>query len=347
MDAVPCGIVIIGEDGKIALVNREAEDLFGYARAELIGSAVEVLLPERLRDLHESHRRGFFAAPLRRLMGESRELTARRKDGSEFPVEIGLSPMPGESGSLVLAAVTDITQRNALQLALRNAHANLEEFTYAASHDLKSPLRGISDLVEWIREDLGPGAPPPVVRNLGRVGDRVQRLEKVIDDLLSYALAGSTSANAVAVEPRALLEEVLEFLSLPAEFQVRLHIAASPFVTTRSPLETILRNLISNAAKHHDRAEGSLSIRVKDVDRYCVFTIADDGPGIPVASQEQVFQMFHTRSADKGEHSGIGLALSRRLAESNGGRIQLESGGTRGATFHVWWPRFQGRTAHE
>jgi PAS domain S-box-containing protein len=344
VEAAPCGMVMIDAQGGIVLVNPQAETMFGYARDELIGSRLEILLPERFRGAHGAHRLDFAAVPSMRQMGVGRDLTARRKDGSEFPVEIGLSPVPGEDDGLVLATVTDITRRKAMQLELRQANSNLEEFTYAASHDLKSPLRGISDLVEWIVEDLGGAEPQEVSRNLGRVRDRVQRLERVIDDLLAYAHAGTTFTDAVQVDLDGLLGGILELLPRPAGFNVSVNIKAKPFITNKAPLESVLRNLINNAFKHHDRVSGEITIRVEDIGRYCVFTISDDGPGIPPTSQERVFRIFQTLAADGHDHSGIGLALSKRLVEAHGGWIKLDStAGTRGTSFHVWWPRFQYR----
>jgi PAS domain S-box-containing protein len=344
VEAAPCGMVMIDADGSIVLVNPQAESMFGYARAELIGNSLEILLPERFRSAHGGHRQHFAAAPSIRQMGVGRDLTARRKDGSEFPVEIGLNPVPGDDSGLVLAAVTDITRRKAMQLELRQANANLEEFTYAASHDLKSPLRGISDLVEWIVEDLGGAAPQEVSRNLGRIRDRIQRLEMVIDDLLAYARAGTAFTDAVQVDLQGLLTGILELLPRPSGIAISLQITARPFVTNKAPLESVLRNLISNAIKHHDLPTGRISIGVADVGRYCVFTVADDGPGIPLASQERVFRLFQTLGTEGRQHSGIGLALSKRLVEAHGGWIKLDSAaGTRGSAFNVWWPRFQYR----
>jgi len=344
VEAAPCGMVMIDAHGAIVLVNPQAESMFGYASDELIGNSLEILLPERFEAAHREHRRNFSVAASMRQMGVGRDLTARRKDGSEFPVEIGLNPVPGEEGGLVLAAVTDITRRKAMQLELRQANANLEEFTYAASHDLKSPLRGIADLVEWIVEDLGGAEPQEVSRNLGRIRDRIQRLERVIDDLLAYARAGTTFTDAVQVDLEGLLAGILELLPRPPEFAVSLEIKAQPFITNKAPLESVLRNLINNAFRHHDLPVGHIAIGVADIGRYCVFTVKDDGPGIPPASQERVFRIFQTLGADTHEHSGIGLALSKRLVEAHGGWIKLEStAGVRGTAFHVWWPRFQYR----
>ncbi|HEY6924752.1 MAG TPA: PAS domain-containing sensor histidine kinase [Steroidobacteraceae bacterium] len=340
VEAAPCGMVMIDASGRIVLVNPQMEVLFGYAGPELIGAPLEMLLPERLREAHGKHRRAFAAAPTIRQMGVGRDLTARRKDGSEFPVEIGLNPVAGDDGGLVLAAVTDITLRKSMELELQQANANLEEFTYAASHDLKSPLRGISDLIEWIEEDIGTSASPEVTRNLGRVSTRIQRLEQIIDDLLKYARAGTRSVEAVTVDPRALLTEILEIQTMPPGLRINTQVDAAPFVTSKTPLATALRNIISNAVKHHDLPNGSVELRVEEVDRYCVFTVSDDGPGIPEAAQQRVFRMFQVLAPAGRGGAGIGLALSKRLVESHGGRITLASrDGVRGTTFQIWWPR--------
>jgi PAS domain S-box-containing protein len=344
VEAAPCGMVMIDAGGRIVLVNPQAELMFGYARTELIGNVLEMLLPERFVATHASHRSAFAAAPSIRQMGVGRDLTARRKDGTEFPVEIGLNPVPGEEGGLVLAAVTDITRRKTMELGLQQANANLEEFSYAASHDLKSPLRGIADLIDWIVEDLGGRETPEVARNIRRVKERIRRLEQIIDDLLIYARAGTTSTDVALVEPRALIEGVLELQPPPPGFQISVRVDAEPFVTTKTPLEAVLRNLIGNAVKHHDRQAGCVEIRVEDAGRYCVFTVSDDGPGIPPAAQERVFRMFQTLSPIHSGGSGIGLALSKRFVEAHGGRIALEAtDGVRGTRFRVWWPRFQWR----
>jgi PAS domain S-box-containing protein len=348
VEAAPCGMIIVEPKGGIVLVNPQTEIMFGYSRSELIGNSLEMLLPERFRADHVAHREGFAGAPSIRHVGANRDLSARRKDGSEFAVEIGLNPVLGEEDGLVLAVVNDVTRRNTMQLSLRQANSNLEEFTYAASHDLKSPLRGIADLMEWIGEDLGGTASPAVTRNLGRVRDRIRRLDRVIDDLLAYAHAGIAHTEAVGIDPRALIAEVVEIIPRAAALRISMQIDAKPFITNKAPLESVLRNLIDNAVKHHDRATGHILVRAEDVGRYCVFTISDDGPGIPPAAQERVFRIFQTLAPGTQQHSGIGLALSKRLVEAHGGWLKLESvSGMRGTAFHVWWPRFQWRKTHD
>jgi PAS domain S-box-containing protein len=342
MEAAPCGMLIVDAGGLIVHTNAQLDELFGYARNELVGKALEVLVPERTRGAHTRLRQTFTQSPSVRQMGTGRDLTAVRRDGGEFPIEIGLSPFAHEGRKAVLATVTDITRRKSMESRLQTVNRDLEEFTYVASHDLKSPLRGIGDLTDWISEELGEQASPGVKHNLERITTRVRRLERIIDDLLHYATAGGTSAEQSLLDPRELLASIIEILAAPPGFRIDIDVRSEPFVTVRTPLETVLRNLISNAVKHHDRTEAHIEISAKDEGPNCVFTVKDDGPGIPPGAQSRVFRMFQTVHSSVRAGSGIGLAVAKRLTEAHGGRITLEvHNGARGSTFQVSWPRFQ------
>ena len=344
VEAAPYGMLMINEEGTILLANPYVTRVFGYTQHELLGRSVELLVPQRYRGHHVAQRQAYGRAPTWRVMGANRDLTGQHKDGSEFPVEIGLSPVVWNGRTVSLAAVVDITQRKGLELELREANAHLEEFTYVASHDLKSPLRGISDLVEWVIEDLG-NASPETKRNLERIQTRVARMERLIQDLLAYARARDTSTALAPIDPSQFVQDIVDLENIPAGFEVDIQISAGPFKAARTPLETVVRNLLSNALKHHDRTSGQIAIRMKDDDSYCHIEVSDDGPGIPSRSQERVFKLFQTVSAAERGGTGIGLALTKRLVESHGGKIRLESDDhARGSTFHVWWPRFERRS---
>jgi signal transduction histidine kinase len=313
---------------------------------ELIGMPVERLVPERYRSAHAGQRASYARAPSLRAMGANRDLTGLHKDGTEFPLEIGLSPVPWQGGTGSLAAVIDISVRKRLELELREANAHLEEFTYVASHDLKSPLRGINDLVEWVSEDLKDSCSPEIRRNLERIQARVSRMERIIEDLLSYARARNATVELTLVDPRELVNAIVELEAPPSGFEVDVQVNARPFRAARVPLETVIRNLFSNAIKHHDRPGGRITIRLAEDDAYCHIEVCDDGPGVPAQAQDRIFKLFQTVSSSERRGSGIGLALSKRLVESHGGKIRLVSEG-RGATFHVWWPRFERRSPND
>jgi signal transduction histidine kinase len=250
---------------------------------------------------------------------------------------------------MTLAVVSDISVRKRLELELRQANDNLQEFSYVASHDLRSPLRGIADLVEWIQADLGAQAAPEVTRNLGRVTLRIQRMERLIDDLLNYARAGRAATEFSAVDLDALVRGILEIQPPPAGFGIDLDLAVPVFQATRIPLETALRNLLSNAVKHHDRPTGRISVTACVDDNFCQISVTDDGPGVPATGRERIFKLFQTLAASERAGSGIGLALTKRLVEIHGGRIEVISpvSDGRGACFRFWWPRFPRRTSDE
>lgn len=344
-DASPYGLLIVDDQGLIAMANPRIAETLGYAVADLLGQPLALLLPERYRPQHPPLMAGYRADGSSRMMGQGRDLSARHRDGSEVPVEIGLSRVRWRRQPMTLAAVTDISTRRQLDLDLRQANAKLEEFTYVASHDLRSPLRGIADLIDWIDADLGEAKPPEVARNLGRVAQRIARLERLIDDLLTYARAGRAATEVEAIDLQALVAGIVELQPLPPGLQLQLDIAVAPFLAPRVPLETTLRNLVGNAVKHHDRPDGRVRVLARDVGGHCVIDVEDDGPGIPAGSAERVFKLFQTLTASQRGSSGLGLAVAKRLVELHGGRIDLESPlqDGRGARFRVRWPRFAWR----
>jgi PAS domain S-box-containing protein len=341
-DASPFGIVMVDDQSRIVMANPRIQEILGYRPEDLLGIALEELIPERYRRGHPQKTAAYRVRPEVRSMGGNRDLTALHKDGKEVPVEIGLSPVVWKGAQMTMAAVTDITLRKKMELDLRQANSNLEEFTHVASHDLSSPLRGIADLVDWVVEDLGDGAPDSVKNNLGRVQARVNRMEQLIRDLLSYARAGKASAEVSIVDPGQMFASILELQPMPAGFTVSTETHVPPFHAAKTPLETVLRNLLSNAVKHHDRDQGHIQVMAEEDDSYCRFTVADDGPGIPESAQERIFRIFQTLSANaRGDSSGIGLAVTKRLVEAHGGCIEVHSkDGCRGSEFQFWWPRF-------
>ena len=283
------------------------------------------------------------------MMGVGRDLTALHKDGREFPVEIGLSPFEDEhNNNMVFVSLLDITKRKRMEQELREINTNLEEFTYVASHDLRSPLRGIADLLEWVKEDLGSDALPDVSNNLERIGIRIQRMEQLIDNLLTYARAGKKDTITQQININTLLDNVFGLLEVPLTIHIKRDIQLEHFTSNWVPLETVMRNLISNAIKHHDTKAGTILIRSISENNFCHFSICDDGPGIPAAAHERIFRLFQTITSSERGGTGIGLSVSRRLVESHGGRISVEANQhQRGVTFHVWWPRYLRKDNHD
>lgn len=339
--AMPQGLMLVDEAGLIRQTNPALEAQFGYAPGALLGQPLETLLPERLRKGHAQLFAGFLSAPQLRQMGSGRDLTALHRSGVEFPVEVALNSVETETGRLALAVISDITPRKSAEDALRQTNAQLEEFTYVASHDLRSPLRGIADLLSWIHEDLPPEAlTASVTQNFERARVRIERCERMIEDLLDYARAGQREKRTALLDPRAAIEEACLTANVPPDFEVQIRVDSQPFRTSVTPLALALRNLIGNAVKHHGGSGGGrIRVSAQDAGRFAVFTVEDDGQGVPAGAQERIFKLFH-RANDQVEGHGVGLAVTRRLVHAHGGSIVVQpSADLGGACFRIHWPR--------
>lgn len=229
--------------------------------------------------------------------------------------------------------------REYLISALEHTNAELEQFASVASHDLKAPLRGVSQLAKWLEEDLGPSLSVEQRHNIELLQGRVRRLGALVDGILSYARAGASPMPLVSVDVRALLAEVVTLLAPPPGAQVTLPSACPPLFTERVQLQQVFLNLVGNALKHGGAPRAMVSIRAVAAAGFVEFSVEDNGPGIPSADQDRVWEMFHTlASKDKKETSGIGLAVVRKLVLAHGGRVWLDSAPGRGATFSFTWP---------
>jgi PAS domain S-box-containing protein len=367
VESAPNAIVMINRAGGIALVNARAEEWFGYTREEMVGKPVEMLLPERFRSQHAGHRTGFFTkptmvGPTERAMGLGRDLFALRKDGSEFPIEVGLNPIQTDEGTMVLSAIVDVTKRKQMEenirefnrilesqvqertAQLRDANRELEEFAYAASHDLKAPLRVIDNCSKWIEEDLEEHLTDDTRENINLMRGRVKRMNKLLDDLLEYARIGraADARYAETISGETMMKDVLELLAPPRAFRVNVSPNFARIQVNAMPLEQILANLIGNAVKHHDKDHGCIDITVEERGGLYVFAVKDDGPGIPARFHDQIFKMFQTlRPRDQVEGSGMGLAMVRKHVMLFGGTLDLESREGHGSTFRFTWPKQQ------
>lgn len=222
---------------------------------------------------------------------------------------------------------------------LERSNRELDEFAYVASHDLRSPLQGIKNLAHWIAEDNADKLPEKSRRHLEQMEQRVERLETLLDDLLQYSRAGRVHGAIVEVDTGQLCKDTVGLLSPPDGFEVKIASDMPRFETASVPLEQVFRNLINNAIKHHDRDDGKISIFCKPNGQTYGFSVTDDGPGIERKYHQQIFKMFETLSPrDTVEGSGMGLAVIKKIVESCGGSIGVESAG-RGTTFSFTWPR--------
>jgi len=347
VEAAPNAMVMVNKSGIIEMVNTQTERIFGYTRAEMLGQLIDILLPERFRHQHPHHRASFFSDLSPRAMGTGRDLYGRRKDGSEFPVEVGLNPIETDDGVKVLSAITDITARvkASEKLAehrdeLERSNKELATFAYVASHDLKSPLRGIFQISHWIEEDLNNGQVDAIPQHMNLLRGRLRRMERLLDDLLAYSRAGRLEGSVSQVELGKWAQNIFELQAPPDGFTLEVAQDLPTFTTLATPLEQVLRNLFANAIKHHDRAKGRIRLDGRIASKsYYEFNVTDDGPGISPEYQERVYLMFQTlRPRDEVEGSGMGLALVKKIVEAYGGTTSIVSDGIRGTTIKFSWP---------
>lgn len=223
---------------------------------------------------------------------------------------------------------------------LERSNRELDQFAYVASHDLRAPLRAIDNLALWISQDAAALLPPPSQVHLGKLRSRVKRMEKLLDDLLAFSRAGRIRTHPMQVDTAALIRDISELLAPPPGFSI-IPAAAMPVLRTeRVPLETILRNLIGNAIKHHDRSDGKIQVTADEQEQMIEFAVRDDGPGIEPHYHQKIFELFQTlKPRDQVEGSGMGLAVVKKLLESYGGTITVDSAPGQGSTFRFTWPK--------
>jgi len=346
VEMAPNAMILIASDGKIEMVNAQAEIIFAYPREELLGQSIDLLLPASLREQHDHHRQAYLSHSVSRMMGSGRDLYARRKDGTEFPVEIGLNPIPTDSGMKILSAIVDISERKVAEkrqqkmyVELQRINEELNNFAYVSSHDLKSPLRGIDQLANWIEEDLAGTVSEETQTHLRLMRSRIHRMERLLDDLLAYSRVGHSIDDVVEVNTQEMVLDIFDLMSNIKPIQLKI-VGNLPEIHTRKvPLELILRNLIGNAIKHHDKTSGEIQVSAEINHDWIEFCVADDGAGIAPKHQQRIFGMFQTlKSRDEVEGSGIGLALVKKAVESIDGAVRVVSDGQRGCRFYFTWP---------
>lgn len=237
-----------------------------------------------------------------------------------------------------LAEINQLLMTTTQTLQVRNQE--LDEFVYVASHDLKAPLRAIANLANWIEEDLGDQIPKENRHQLDLMQSRVRRMDGFISGLLRYSRAGREAIEVVPVNTHALVEAVLESLSVPETFGIDIAETLPDLHTQKLLLEQVLANLIGNAVKYHDRPDGHVSITADEDGEMVKFHVIDDGPGIPPEHHERIFGVFQTlNSRDTVESTGIGLSIVKKLIEQQGGNITLHSAVGEGSTFSFTWPK--------
>ena len=351
VEAAPCAMLMIDAAGRIVLANSETERTFGWPRDELVGRRVESLVPERYRTSHARLRGAYAVTPRARPMESGLDLHALRKDGSEFPVEIGLNPVETPEGLYVIAAIVDITERKRSQLALEQrerelarSNRDLEEFARIASHDLQEPLRAVAGCVQILQRRFQASLDERAHELIAHAVDGANRMRTLIDGLLTYSRVGRKENSAPAVDCGEILLLALRNLSAAVqESGARVWHDSLPRVRAdASEVLMLFQNTIGNAIKFRRPEEPPL-IRIQAEaapdDRW-LLSVRDNGIGIAPEFHDRIFEVFQrlpTRREYPG--TGIGLALCKRVVEHYGGRIWVESVPGEGTTFNFTLPR--------
>jgi PAS domain S-box-containing protein len=360
------GVVILDRSGQIETVNPALVEMFGYTAIDLLECPMMRLftalsaakmqpLPELLTWLAQQPK-----------LGRIWQITAYHRNGTSLPIELSLSEIPQEDRWI--AIVRDVSEQahvmkqnqtylkaaEKLNLALISTNSTLNsrnqelaEFAYATAHDLKTPLRGITTLSEWIEEEIKPHSSPQLRKHLQLLRQRIYRLNALIDGLWEYSNLGQTPIAPESIELIIFLQEIQSNFPLPAKFAIDVHPTDLHLTTRKSHLRQVIEELLENAVKHHDldpssddRGKIMISVRLKADN--LEFIIRDNGPGIAPEHHQRVFRLFETlQFRDVQENTGIGLAIAKKLVERVGGKIWLEnSTAGKGLSVYFTWSQF-------
>jgi len=335
--------------GEITYVNDKFCEISGYTAEELLGKDHRILNSGFhgmvfFKEMYETLNTGN--------VWES-EVCNRAKNGEVYWELTTIVPFINEQGEVIsyISMKTDISvnKQNARELSharddlsfkvakLQQANADLDQFAYVASHDLKSPLNGISQLVGWIEEDCKDILPKESIEHLGLLKSRSKRMLSLLNDLLDYSRIGRDEHETESIILKDLVEDVFDLQSHTDDFTCKA--PGVKMVLQRIPFEMVMRNLISNAVKHHDKNEGNININLERVNGFYQIKVSDDGPGIPPELHEKALEMFQTlKSRDEVEGSGMGMAMVKKMVEHHGGTMKIDSPGGRGTTIVLTWP---------
>lgn len=348
IEAAPNGLVMVNYKGIIVLCNAQVEVIFGFKKEELIGHPIDTLIPERFRRNHTSFVGGFMGKPEARQMGAGRDLFGLRKDGSEFSIEIGLSPIHIGNEIYVLSSIVDITKRKAMEDQLRHysnvmeqKNLEMEQFVYTVSHDLKSPLVTSSGFLGLLREDLEAKRYENLADSFSRLERANQRMSQLIDDLLQISRIGRIKLEFEKVNVTELIETICENLSVQIQ-EKNMSVEVQPGIVVpfadKNRVYQVFENLIINALKYGAGAEvKKILIGMETTDNEICIFVKDYGAGIAKEYHKKIFGLFQRLEADN-RGTGVGLTIVSRIMQLHDGRVWVDSEVGKGATFWVAFP---------
>jgi len=375
LEAAPDGIVEVDSSGRIVLVNSQAERMFGYRREELLGNSVEMLMPERFRGRHPAHRERYSAHSVIRPMGSGLDLRAVRADGTEFAVDINLSPFEGETGGSVVCVIRDVSDRKLAEEQIKSLNLSLEQrtrdlavinselevrnlevekanrlksnFLATMSHELRTPLNAIVGFADLLaRQTAGP-LNQKQDRFVRHIKESSRHLLALINDILDLSKieAGRLDLKFESFSLSSAADEVLSTLrplAAAKELDLTTHLSHDLTLhADRVRVKQILYNLLSNAIKFTP-AKGSVRLVAESNEAVVHILVIDTGVGIPPEEHEAIFETFHrhlTPTQEVCEGTGLGLSITRLLVEQHGGTLWVESEPGKGSEFHLTLPK--------
>lgn len=340
-------LFLIDSGWKISTANPAALQLLGYDQKELINQPVGKIFPGQQWETDVLQGKRPYDLDMKtRMNSETLLLT---KSGKRVPVIISVSTVrERESGQLGFICVgSDITERklaeqrqDKLLKELERSNRELSDFAYVVSHDLKAPLRGIDTLAGWVAQDYGNKMGEKAQQQMQLMRERVRRMDDLINGILRYSRAGRANEEKTSVDTRELVRQIVDLLAPPPHISIEIDGSFPQIRAEKTRLSEVFQNLISNAIKYLDKPEGTIRVACQDRDEMWVFSVADNGPGIPEKDFGRIFQLFQTLKPNEGTAStGIGLALVKKIVEGAGGRVWLESKPLQGTKFFFTWPK--------
>jgi PAS domain S-box-containing protein len=354
LEAAPDSMVVVNQDGEIVLLNLQAEKQFGYRRDELVGQKVKNIIPEGFAERLIADGTRTAADALAQQIGTGIELAARRKDGSDFPIEIMLSPLESTEGVLVTAAIRDITERKKSEQQLvktvgelKRSNDELQQFAYVASHDLQEPLRMVASYTQLLAKRYKGRLDSDADEFIAFAVDGSNRMQGLIQDLLAYSRAGTNGKALHEISSERALKDALANLraAIQESGAVVTYDSLPAITMDDTQLVQVFQNLVGNAIKYRSGEDPRVHVSAtKNGGKEWIFSVRDNGLGIDPQYFERIFVLFqrlHGREEFKG--TGIGLTICKKIVERLGGRIWVESRPEKGSTFHFALPGRDGK----